>query len=298
MKYHKTDLKKVKERYDQISTGQFWTPKEGENLIRILPPYGESGLFFREVDMHFGVGKNGESFVCTRAEGGRCYACEKLEELRSSDDPEKIKLARKFVPRHRVLYNIVDLNEPSKGVRIFSSGTTIFKDILSYFADPDWGDITDPENGYDIRIIREGTGLETSYRVQAKKNPTPIADPEWLTQLHDLDSVVQILPYERQREIIEGTASPASEEPEPKAEPEEKVEEQPEEENTIETVETEKPKCFGIGYNRLDPECQECPYRDECIQKKFSGKKKEDDLKKKFQAKLEELEKSPRRSRR
>jgi len=293
MKYHKTDLKKVKERYDQISTGQFWTPKEGVNLIRILPPYGESGYFFREVDMHFGVGKNGESFVCTRAEGGRCYACDKLEELRASEDPEKVNLARKFVPRHRVLYNIVDLNEPSKGVRIFSSGVSIFKDILSYFADPDWGDITDPEKGYDIKIIREGTGLETSYRVQARKNPTPIADPEWLTQLYDLDSVVQLLPYEKQQEIIEGTANHVETTAE---ETEEVAPEVPKEENTIEKVEA-KPKCFGIGYNRLDPECQECSFRDECIKKKFSSAEEEGDLKQKFQEKLEELSRPAPRKR-
>jgi len=293
MKYHKTDLKKVKERYDQISTGQFWTPKEGVNLIRILPPYGESGYFFREVDMHFGVGKNGESFVCTRAEGGRCYACDKLEELRASEDPEKVNLARKFVPRHRVLYNIVDLSEPSKGVRIFSSGVSIFKDILSYFADPDWGDITDPEKGYDIKITREGTGLETSYRVQARKNPTPIADPEWLTQLYDLDSVVQLLPYEKQREIIEGTLNHVgtSETVE-----EEEVAEMPKEENTIEQVEA-KPKCFGIGYNKLDPECRACSFRDACIETQFAEEKGRDTLKQKFQAKLEELERPKRRSR-
>jgi len=283
MKYHKTDLTKVKEKYDQISTGQFWSPKEGTNEIRILPPYGESGYFFREVDMHFGVGQRNESFVCTRAEGGKCYACDKLEELRSSEDPKKVNLARKFVPRHRVLYNIVDLAEPSKGVRIFSSGVSIFKDILSYFADPDWGDLTDPEEGYNLKIIREGTGLDTSYRVQARKNPSPIADPEWLSQLHDLDSVVQLLPYERQQEIVEGTV------------PAEEIEEI-EEENEIEQAETGKPQCFGIGYNRLDPGCQECPYRDECIEKKFSGAKKENSLKKNFQEKLEELERpSPKR---
>lgn len=261
------NVDKEREKLEEIKRGgtRFWTPKEHSNLIRILPPYsGED--WYKETWFHFGVGVDRKPIACARRLlDEACYICEKVDELRKSEDPRDVELPTQIASRRRVFYNIIDLDDVESGVQIFSSGVTIFKELLMYVADPDWGDITDPEEGYDIVIEREGTGIDTKYTVRAKKNPTSLIDPGLLDQLRDLDEMVEILPYEQVKAIYEGEEFVKEEKKEPvkrkKESPSAEIEKVEVEE---EGEEIEEKPCFAKDYNELDPVCLSCEERADC----------------------------------
>ena len=261
------NVDKEREKLEEIKRGgtRFWTPKEHSNLIRILPPYsGED--WYKETWFHFGVGVDRKPIACARRLlDEACYICEKVDELRKSEDPRDVELPTQIASRRRVFYNIIDLDDVESGVQIFSSGVTIFKELLMYVADPDWGDITDPEEGYDIVIEREGTGIDTKYTVRAKKNPTSLIDPGLLDELRDLDEMVEILPYEQVKAIYEGEEFVKEEKKEPvkrkKESPSAEIEKVEAEE---EGEEIEEKPCFAKDYNELDPVCLSCGERTDC----------------------------------
>ncbi|MBA7640261.1 hypothetical protein ES703_47926 [subsurface metagenome] len=274
-KRHGVNVDREREKLEEIKRGgtRFWTPKEHSNLIRILPPYsGED--WYKETWFHFGIGVDRKPIACARRLlDEACYICEQVDELRKSEDPRDVELPTQIASRRRVFYNIIDLDDVESGVQIFSSGVTIFKELLMYVADPDWGDITDPEEGYDIVIEREGTGIDTKYTVRAKKNPTPLIDPALLEDLRDLDEMVEILEYEQVKAIYEGEEFVKEEK---EKEPVKKRKESPAAQ--IEKVEVEeegeeieeKP-CFAKDYNELDPLCLSCERRGDCRKEFFKA---------------------------
>jgi hypothetical protein len=92
--------------------------------------------------------------------------------------------------------NIVDLDDLEAGVQIFPAGREVLRQLLTYFVDPDWGDLTDPDKGYDVVIEKAGSGLQTSYTVRPRKNSTPIPDKSLLEKVGDLSAVFPKLTHE------------------------------------------------------------------------------------------------------
>lgn len=188
-------------------TGQqrnYWTPKEGRNNIRILSPYSEAGVWYLEVPLHYKIG--GKTIVCPNRlpKKGRCYVCEKVKEFRNDKSEELQKLANDLRPKMKVYYNIVDLDHPEAGVQVYGSGVSVFKDLLYYDLDEEWGNITDPDNGYDVILTREGKGLSTQYQIKLKKNSSPIENVVWLDQLNDLDFFAStVLSYDEIKDLYE-----------------------------------------------------------------------------------------------
>lgn len=203
------DLNKVREFYEKLqgSTTSFWVPKPGTNLIRILPVDSGDGLFFKEVLVHFVPGST--PFVCLKyvSPDNVCPACQYVDELRRSENAADIELARRLSAKRRFLMCIVDLDDTEAGVQIFSCGAEVLKQILAYFADPDWGDITDPDKGYDIIIEKTGVGLRTTYTVRARKTPTPLPDKSLLNRLPSLDKALPIYDESTIKQILENYKS-------------------------------------------------------------------------------------------
>jgi len=302
--YNPMDINNVLAQYERIKSqtgGDFWTPKAGRNLIRILPPWKTGSLFWRESAVHWNVGPDSKMLTCLKKELGKpCYICEVVERLQNSQDPRDQAVASEMRANTRVFYNIVDLDNVDKGVQVYTSGIKILQDILAYFADPDWGDVTHPEHGYDIVIDREGTTREnTKYQVRARKNPTPIPSPDLLSGLKNLDGFVKVVTYEQQTAIYEGLPAeeaedsfPPSSKPAQKAQPKTagtpiqskpqsaQVKPQPKAQPTqakagapvigeevgaqIEKATTVMPTCYGKFLDKDDPACQHCAVQKEC----------------------------------
>lgn len=104
--------------------------KEGRNLIDILPyritnpknPACRVGFKVGDEDymqvyhVHQNIGTNKNMYLCnSKMYGGRCPICDIQRGMWETDREG----AKKLYPKDRVIYNVIDLLEPDKGVQLF-----------------------------------------------------------------------------------------------------------------------------------------------------------------------------------
>ncbi len=198
-------------RSRKFTKREFWNPKPQLNTIRILPSWtlDLSQDFFRKTAQHWKLGSNQDLWVTCLIEEGyeRCPVCERIDGLyrtKNKDDEAYAKLIRK---QTKVLYNIVDMNNVSKGVQVWQSGITVLGDIVKFVGNAKYGDISHPETGRNIDLIMtEAKDSKTGwndYAVQPDPERSVIAELEWLEQLTDLDSLVKTKSVEEIEYILE-----------------------------------------------------------------------------------------------
>lgn len=134
----------------------------------------------------------------------------KIPGIENSKDEDDKELAKTLVPRRRYVIGgpvyadekgtKFDYEGKDKGVLVPRS---VYQDIIDLYLDEDEaGDMTDPRNGYDIKIIRSGSGkLDTTYSARACK-PTKL-DKKYQGTV-DLEGIVrsQIKSYDELEELL------------------------------------------------------------------------------------------------
>lgn len=159
--------------------GEYWKPPEGTTKIRILPQKGNMEFFFQVKGTHtIKVGRDDKTVVCPlfTSEGTEtCPICEYAELLNQEDNK---KLAEKYKVRRQFIMNIIVRGDAKVGtedkVWIWTPGVKVFEDLTAIVNNPDYGDITDIYNGFDLSVTREGQKLETSYKIVPRRNSSPI----------------------------------------------------------------------------------------------------------------------------
>jgi hypothetical protein len=125
-----------------------WRPTEGKHTVRIVPYKGDRENPFIEQYFHY---LGNKTLLSPITYGRRDPIAEFADELRQSGK-EGYQQARPFMPKLRTYVPIIVRGEEDKGVRLFSFGKTVYKQLLEFFADPDVGDLSDPVNGRDIVV--------------------------------------------------------------------------------------------------------------------------------------------------
>lgn len=183
-------------------------PKEGTLRMRIKSPGDGQELAIEIIQFYLGGNLGGVISPATFDEP--CPFMEKYQELKDSKDEDDKELAKNLVPRRRyviggIIYSDekgskVDYEGKDKGVLVPRS---VYQDIIDLYLDEDEaGDMTDPKTGYDIKIIRSGSGkLDTTYSARACK-PTKL-DKKY-QGIIDLDGIVrsQIKPYDELEDLL------------------------------------------------------------------------------------------------
>jgi len=203
-------MEEVKERQSRGGGNvNFWSPKAGRNVIRILPAK-EGQEFYSEAKVRYNVGPN-KKMVTVPLDSNKenCPIHEFVDALFKSGDKDDEKLAKRMKASNRYYFNVIDrsLEEGDENygkVMVFGCGTTIFTDILGIIVDPDYGDITDAEAGYDIIITKSGTGLDTEYKTNARPKQTAIGVDGWKENLSDLAKLATPKSYEKRAAILAG----------------------------------------------------------------------------------------------
>ena len=182
-------------------------PKEGTTRVRIKSPGDDQELGFEVVQFYLqGIG----GFISPATFDEPCPFMEKYQQLKESNDEDDKELAKRLVPRRRfiiggIIYKDdkgkeVDYEGQDKGVLIAGQ---VYQDIIDLYLDEDEaGDMTDPITGYDIKIVRTGSGrFDTSYSVRACK-PTKLGKA--YRKPMDLEEIVrnQIKPYDELEEEL------------------------------------------------------------------------------------------------
>jgi len=154
--------------------------KEGTIRIRILPiepdQNGEDQDFSWEIP-HFYLGQDIKGVISPSAIGLPCPILEKQKELAKSSDPDDKDLAKMLTPRTRHLIPVLIYKDesgknpdPDSYGKLLMLTNSLMSQIYDYYLDPEWGDLTDPIEGYDLKITRKGSGkTDTEYTVMPMK---------------------------------------------------------------------------------------------------------------------------------
>lgn len=183
-------------------------PKEGTLRMRIKSPGDDQELGIEIIQFYLGGNLGGVISPATFDEP--CPFMEKYQELKNSKDEDDKELAKNLVPRRRyviggIIYSDekgskVDYEGKDKGVLVPRS---VYQDIIDLYLDEDEaGDMTDPKTGYDIKVIRSGSGkLDTTYSARACK-PTKL-DKKYQGTI-DLEGIVrsQIKSYDELEDLL------------------------------------------------------------------------------------------------
>lgn len=204
-------LARKKQLESKSSGSGFIYPKEGTLRMRIKSPGDDQELGMELITFYLGS-ENG-SIVSPATFGDPCPFMEKYEELKnSSDDADKELAKEKFIPRRKyVIGGIIYTDDKGKSVdydgkdRVVQIPRSVYQDIIDLYLDEDEaGDMTDPINGYDIKIIRTGSGkMDTSYSARSCK-PTKL-DKKYRGNI-DLESMVRshIKSYDELEQLLKG----------------------------------------------------------------------------------------------
>lgn len=186
---------------------KFFSPKPGENTIRILPPTwdGPDGeapeSFGLEVYVHYGIGPDRSTYLCLdRMKREACPICE--ERARAEADGRDEEQVRSLRANKRVATFIIDRKSPEEGVKLWSMPWTVEKDISLASTDRDTGEtleIDNPDEGYDIHFNKEGEKTRTRYSgITASRRASSLDNEEWMDFVEEnpIPQILQWFSYE------------------------------------------------------------------------------------------------------
>ena len=177
------DLNAIKNRLNQLQTtnnrtSNLWKPQPGKTQIRLLPYKLNSEVPFIELFFHYDLG--GKSYLSPISFGRPDPIEEFAQKLKSTGSKDDYRLGRKIEAKMRTFAPVIVRGEENQGVKFWGFGKTVYQELLSIIADPDYGDITDSVNGRDVAVefkTAEETGKSfPSTSIRVKPNQTPITE--------------------------------------------------------------------------------------------------------------------------
>jgi len=192
------------------SAGSGWRPKDGKNLVRLLPPHSRYLTDWEALEdiaiavkIHFLriEGRPTEVTLCWEDESlgtekKRCPACAAWRGFRKSEDQALKEMTRNISPSDLHLMNIVDMNNTAQGIQYWSANYTCWDKMLEIAANPSWGNVMSPVDGVDFEVTRTPEGKSRTgfaqYSVMPLPNRTSIAEvlakvEGWQTVLDGLE---------------------------------------------------------------------------------------------------------------
>lgn len=215
--------------YDSIFKPDYpvFKPKEGENSVRILPPswlkFDKKGQVIEDeayekwgghwdlrVFVHFGIGADEATYICNaKMNDEPCAPCDARRD--AEDDDER----KQFRWSERSVCWVIDRADEKAGPQVWGMPASLSRDIYGRSVDKKTGAmiyIDDPEEGYDIDFIREGTDVKTKYTgVDVARKASPISSNEkqqdrWLDYIteHPLPDVLNFFEPEYIEKVLLG----------------------------------------------------------------------------------------------
>ena len=215
------DISSIRKRLNQLQTtnnrtSNLWKPQPGKQIIRVLPYKHNKDNPFIELFFHFGL--NNKTYLSPISFGRPDPIEEFAQKLKTSGNREEYQMARKLEAKMRTFAPVIVRGEETQGVKFWGFGKTVYQELLSVIADPDYGDITDAINGRDVSvefITAEESGAsfpKTSIRVKPNQNPI-VEDKAQLENLlenqKDITELYQEKTYEELTEVLNEWLNPS-----------------------------------------------------------------------------------------
>jgi hypothetical protein len=215
------DLNAIRKRLGQLQTtnnrtSSLWKPQPGKTQIRLVPYEFNKDNPFIELFFHYNL--NNRSYLSPISFGRPDPIEEFAQKLKGSGNKEDYQLSKKLEAKMRTFAPVIVRGEESEGVRFWGFGKTVYQELLSIIADPDYGDITDAVNGRDVVvefISAEETGASyPTTKIRVKPNQTPVSDdPTILEKVKssqkDIRDIYQELSYEELTNVLNEWLNPS-----------------------------------------------------------------------------------------
>jgi len=150
------DYDKIKQRLTNLqSKGKggdsvFWRPQEGETVIRIVPT--ADGDPFKDFWFHYNIGDTPPFLSPHKNFGEQDAITSFVRQLFDEGTEDSIKMAKNLLPRQRFFAPVLVRDEEHLGVRVWGFGKMAYEKLLALVLNPEYGDITDPEEGTDLVV--------------------------------------------------------------------------------------------------------------------------------------------------
>jgi hypothetical protein len=194
------DFSKMKAKLDALegkgggkNNNMFWKPEVGTHNIRILP--AEDGDPVKELHFHYNMAEKGGVMCPKRNFGDECPICEFATSLYREGTPDSQDQAKKLFVTQRYYAPSIIRGQEERGPVLWSFPKTAYKAIIETILDEDYGDVTDPKKGYDLKVTYVAKNFGKGDRVvfdslQARPKPTALSgedstSAEWMG--HEID---------------------------------------------------------------------------------------------------------------
>jgi hypothetical protein len=206
--------------YEKIDyTKVFWKPQVGNYTIRIVPAKANKQNPFKEVYFHYGFAKG--PVLALNNFGEADPIMEFAAKLRQSKDRDNWALAKKLDPKMRVFVPVIVRGEEHLGVRLWEFGKEVYKSLLGFAADEDYGDFTDIQDGFDFKIDAVAAEVAGRKVVSCTLRPRPKSSPisedanqvnKWLEEQPDIMTINRKREYNDIKELLAKWLNPDAEE--------------------------------------------------------------------------------------
>jgi hypothetical protein len=192
-------------------------PANGKSQVRIVPYKFNKDIPFIELYFHYNI--NNKTYLSPMSFGRPDPIVEFAEKLKRTGDTDDWKAGKKMEPKLRTFVPVIVRGKESEGVKFWGFGKTVYQDILGYIADPDYGDITDPNTGRDIVLevmsAEESNASYPTTTIRVKPATSKLADsPETIQQLLDgqkeITELYQELSYAELKSVLENWLNPSA----------------------------------------------------------------------------------------
>jgi len=209
------NLEALKRKLDQLNgtakgggnrNENLWKPELGDHRARIVPWTDNEGQPFKERYFYYNIGSN-PGFLALNQFGKPDPIQELINKLRNTGDPKDKEFCKRLYPKMRCYVPVIVRGEEDKGVRLWAFGKMIYQDLIGIFTDADFGDISDPTDGFDIKIkiapspkkSADGRSYNDT-KVSCAPKSTKLCDDskqaqEWLKNIPNLEEMFTLKTY-------------------------------------------------------------------------------------------------------
>jgi len=208
------DFEAIRKKLDRLSGATrnrsvMWKPTEGEeHIVRLLSFPDNDGQPFREMWFYYGIGNN-RGLLAPNQFGNPDPIQELITTLREDGSKESYELAKKLYPKMRTYAPVIVRGEEDKGVQIWGFGKTVYQALLGLMLDEDYGDITDPKTGRDIKVscVKQPGRKWAMTEVRPRGKESNLSDSsdqasEWIGNIPNLDDIYQCKTYDELSKIV------------------------------------------------------------------------------------------------
>tara|TARA_Y100001972_G_scaffold101709_1_gene126749 strand:+ start:9903 stop:10733 length:831 start_codon:yes stop_codon:yes gene_type:complete len=208
------DMDAIRRKLGQLSGANskrniMWRPEEGEETtVRLIAYPDNDGQPFKELMFYYNIGDN-PGLLAPYQFGSPDPIQELINKLRDDGSKESYELAKKLYPKMRCFAPVIVRGEEDKGVRLWAFGKQLYQSLLNYMLDEDYGDITDINDGNDIRVncFKAPGKMWATTEVRPRPKSTPLSESpdqvkKWTSSIPKVDDLYEAKSYEELERIV------------------------------------------------------------------------------------------------